>query len=148
MRASLQVPENLLQLYVENSPLALIQFNAELRIVAWSERATAMFGWTEDEVHGKTLDEFAFVHEDDHEHVAELFRSMADGPVNWNANTNRNRRRDSPRHRGPSDVRRARPVPGRARDCSVGELIYSAKKPCAPRAPSARYLRLGRSKYG
>ena len=60
MRASLHVPENLLQLYFENSPLALIQFNADLRIVAWSERATAMFGWTEDEVRGKTLEEFDY----------------------------------------------------------------------------------------
>jgi diguanylate cyclase (GGDEF)-like protein/PAS domain S-box-containing protein len=90
----LHVPENLLQLYVENSPLALIQFSPDLRITAWSERATAMFGWTEEEVRGKTLDEFGFVHEDDRAVVSALFAEMADGPVNWNANTNRNRRSD------------------------------------------------------
>ncbi len=52
---SLHVPENLLQLYVDNSPLALIQFDVDRHVVAWSERATAMFGWTEDDVRGKKL---------------------------------------------------------------------------------------------
>jgi diguanylate cyclase (GGDEF)-like protein/PAS domain S-box-containing protein len=94
VRTSLDVPENLLQLYVENSPLALIQFSTDLRIVAWSERATAMFGWTEDDVRGKTLDEFGFVHEDDRAGVAALFVDLAAGPVNWKANSNRNRRSD------------------------------------------------------
>ena len=90
----MQVPENLLQLYVDNSPLALIQFDVDLRIVAWSERATAMFGWTEEEVRGKTLGDFGFVHEDDRETVAAVFAELAAGPINWKANTNRNRRAD------------------------------------------------------
>jgi diguanylate cyclase (GGDEF)-like protein/PAS domain S-box-containing protein len=90
----LDVPENLLQLYVENSLLALIQFSPDLRITAWSERASAMFGWTEEEVIGKTLDELDFVHEDDRDGVAALFSELATGPVNWKANNNRNRRRD------------------------------------------------------
>jgi diguanylate cyclase (GGDEF)-like protein/PAS domain S-box-containing protein len=94
VRTSFQVPENLLQLYLDNSLLALIQFDTDLRIVAWSERATAMFGWTEDEVRGKTLAEFGFVHEDDRAGVAALFAELAIGPVNWKANNNRNRRRD------------------------------------------------------
>ena len=94
MRTSLDVPENLLQLYVENSPLALIQFDTDLRIVAWSERATAMFGWAEDDVRGKTMDEFGFVQEDDWAGVAKLFADLAGGPENWRANTSRNRRSD------------------------------------------------------
>jgi len=94
VRTSFHIPENLLQLYVEHIPLALIQLDAELRIVAWSERATAMFGWTEEEVRGKTLDEFALVCEDDRETVTAFFRDMANGPANWSTNTNRNRRRD------------------------------------------------------
>jgi diguanylate cyclase (GGDEF)-like protein/PAS domain S-box-containing protein len=94
VRTTPQVPENLLQLYVENSPLALIQFGLDLRIVAWSERAAALFGWTEDEVRGKTLDEFGFVHEDDRDGVSTMFAALADGPVNWEAHSNRNRRKD------------------------------------------------------
>jgi len=94
VRTSLHVPENLLQLYVENSPLALIQFSPDLRITAWSERATAMFGWSEDEVRGKTLDEFGFVYEDDRDGVAAMFAELAEGPVNWKAHSNRNRRKD------------------------------------------------------
>jgi diguanylate cyclase (GGDEF)-like protein/PAS domain S-box-containing protein len=94
VRTSLDVPEDLLQLYVENSPLALIQFDTDLRIVAWSERAAAMFGWTEDDVRGKMMDEFRFVHEADWNGVAALFHDLAGGPENWRANTNRNRCKD------------------------------------------------------
>ena len=94
MRTRPQVPENLLQLYLENSPLALLQFGLDLHIVAWSERAASMFGWTEDEVRGKTLDEFGFVHEDDRQGVSAMFAALADGPVNWQAHSNRNRCRD------------------------------------------------------
>jgi diguanylate cyclase (GGDEF)-like protein/PAS domain S-box-containing protein len=90
----LHVPENLLQLYVENSPLALIQFDTGWRVTAWSERATAMFGWLEADVLGKTLGEFGFVCDEDREGVTALFEELARGPVNWRANNNRNRCRD------------------------------------------------------
>ena len=91
---SLGVPENLLQLYVENSPLALIQFDGDRRVVAWSERATAMFGWTDDDVRGKKLDEFHFVVDEDRAGVNAIFEALARGPVSWQANDNRNRCRD------------------------------------------------------
>jgi diguanylate cyclase (GGDEF)-like protein/PAS domain S-box-containing protein len=88
------VPENLLQLYVENSLLAFIQFDADRNVVAWSDRATSIFGWTEDEVRGHPLDDFRMVVDEDRPGVEDLFASLARGPVNWQANNNRNRRRD------------------------------------------------------
>ncbi len=88
----MHVPENLLQLYVENGPLALIQFDTDWRVVAWSERATAMFGWVERDVAGKTLDEFGFVHEDDRADVNEIFRAIARGPEHWRAHKQAKRR--------------------------------------------------------
>jgi diguanylate cyclase (GGDEF)-like protein/PAS domain S-box-containing protein len=94
VHAFLHVPENLLQLYLENGPLALMAFGTDLRIIAWSERAGAMFGWTEDDARGKTLDELGLVHEDDRTAVAAIFVELANGPVNWKAGINRNRRRD------------------------------------------------------
>jgi diguanylate cyclase (GGDEF)-like protein/PAS domain S-box-containing protein len=90
----LQVPEQLLQLYVENSPLALIHFDPDGRIVAWSERATAMFGWTLDDVNGKTLDELGFVHADDRARAAALFADLAASMQLWTSGTLRNLRRD------------------------------------------------------
>ena len=91
---SLHVPENLLQLYVDNSPLALIQFDVDRCVVAWSERATALFGWTEDDVRGRKLDDFGFVPDEDIAGVESAFAALARGPVNWQANNNRNRRKD------------------------------------------------------
>ena len=91
---SLHVPENLLQLYVDNSPLALIQFDMDRNVVAWSERATAMFGWTEEDVLGRKLDDFDFTPAEDRPAIEDLFAALARGPVNWQANNNRNRHRD------------------------------------------------------
>ncbi len=91
---SLNVPENILQLYLENSLLALIQFDVERRVIAWSDRAAAMFGYSEDEVRGKRLDELNFVVEEDLAGVEAVFAALVTGPHNWQANDNRNRRRD------------------------------------------------------
>ena len=91
---ALPFPEAAFRLYVEHSPLALMLFDADLRVVGWSERATAMFGWTEDDVLGKPLAELDSILEDDRAQVAAFFGRLAAGPVAWRSNTTRNRCRD------------------------------------------------------
>ncbi len=41
-----------LKSHVDNSPLAVIEFDPEYRIVQWSKKAEAIFGWTAEEVLG------------------------------------------------------------------------------------------------
>ena len=91
---ALPFQEAAFRLYVEHSPLALMLFDADLRVVGWSERATAMFGWTEDDVLGKPLAELDSILEDDRPQVAAFFGRLAAGPVAWRSNTTRNRCRD------------------------------------------------------
>jgi PAS domain S-box-containing protein len=50
---------------VTNSPLAVIEFDPELRITAWTGAAEQVFGWEPGEVIGKKLNDWRFVHEDD-----------------------------------------------------------------------------------
>ena len=53
-----------LNYHINNSPLAVIEYDKDLRITFWSNRARDMFGWSEEEVLGKKATEF-LIHEDD-----------------------------------------------------------------------------------
>jgi PAS domain S-box-containing protein len=44
-----------LNFHIGNSPLAVVQFNGDLRVTSWSGRAEEMFGWSEAEVLGQDL---------------------------------------------------------------------------------------------
>jgi two-component system, cell cycle sensor histidine kinase and response regulator CckA len=73
-----------------NSPLALIEWDEQLRVTRWSKQAERIFGWSAVEVTGKTADQLGLVHEDDaalvHANVGEL---MAGVPFNTCSNRNR-----------------------------------------------------------
>jgi two-component system, chemotaxis family, CheB/CheR fusion protein len=48
---------------MEKTPLAVIEWGPDLRICRWSAEAERVFGWTAEEVLGKRLDEFPWVHD-------------------------------------------------------------------------------------
>ncbi|WP_133479705.1 sensor domain-containing protein [Cognatilysobacter segetis] len=50
-----------LQLHADNSPLATIEWDRDLRVSHWSHRAREMFGWREDEVLGRGPGAWPFV---------------------------------------------------------------------------------------
>ena len=50
--------------HINNSPLAVIEYDKDLKITFWSKRASDLFGWTEEEVSGKKVTEF-LIHKDD-----------------------------------------------------------------------------------
>jgi two-component system, NtrC family, sensor kinase len=79
---------------VESSPLAIIEWNADFRVSMWSQRATELFGWTEDEVRGVHPHEMALIHEEDEPLVVDLMRRLFSGEEPWVAYTLRNRRKD------------------------------------------------------
>lgn len=83
-----------LKWHVENSPLAVIEFDRDYRIIQWSKRAESMFGWTAAEVVGKKISELRWVHEDDLSKVETLSRDMFGGIHTTNVNVNRNYRKD------------------------------------------------------
>lgn len=92
--ANLEITLERLRSHVNNSPLAVIEFDPEYRIVQWSKRAEIMFGWTTKEVLGKKISDLRWVYEDDADRIAALSRDMFEGRQATNITENRNYRKD------------------------------------------------------
>lgn len=79
---------------LENSPLALIEWDSDYRIVRWTDGAKELFGWNADEALGRRIDEFRWVYEEDWPIVQQLMDNMIEGKRARNVNPNRNYRKD------------------------------------------------------
>jgi PAS domain S-box-containing protein len=95
-RAEQALKESLqrLKFHVENSPLAVVEFNKDFQIIHWSNKAERVFGWNSEEVLGKRVDQLRWVHEDDEQRVAALMADMLASRRTSNIHTNRNYRKD------------------------------------------------------
>jgi diguanylate cyclase (GGDEF)-like protein/PAS domain S-box-containing protein len=80
--------------HMENTPLAVIEWSAEVRVKRWSPQAQEIFGWTVDEVLGKRQSEFNLVHPDSLETVRSLTAELRDGRARRNRMLARNLTRD------------------------------------------------------
>ncbi len=60
--------------HIENTPLAVVEWTAELRVKRWSAHAEVIFGWGAREVKGRRSEEFGLVHADS----AEMVRAHVD----------------------------------------------------------------------
>ncbi|MCW6037836.1 PAS domain S-box protein [Spirulina subsalsa FACHB-351] len=76
--------------HVNNSPLAVIEWDEEMRVISWSKRAEEIFGWTEADVLGKRLDEWFFVYPEDWEKVQRTVNAIQDPHKAQNICHNRN----------------------------------------------------------
>ena len=65
--------------HMENTPLAVVEFDSELRIRRWSPQAAEIFGWSFADVRGKLTTDFPFIHHDSFEHVRALTRGLIEG---------------------------------------------------------------------
>jgi PAS domain S-box-containing protein len=83
-----------LHAHVNNSPLAAVEFDPEWRLVAWSEGAERMFGWSAAEILGKRIKDLRWVHEDDAVAVDALCADMIAGQRLRYNHVNRNYRKD------------------------------------------------------
>lgn len=83
-----------LQSHIDNSPLAVIEFDTEYRITYWSNKAESLFGWSAGEVIGKSIPDIRWVHEDDAARVAVLSAEMTAGVKTSNIHTNKSYRKD------------------------------------------------------
>jgi PAS domain S-box-containing protein len=62
--------------HLENTPLAVIEWDADSRVVRWTGQAEAVFGWPAAEVLGKRPFDWRLVHDDDAAAVERLMREM------------------------------------------------------------------------
>ncbi len=80
--------------HMENTPLAVIEWDADLRVKRWSAQAEGIFGWTAPEARGQTVQELEFIHGDSADIVRELITQLIDGTSRRNRMLSRNRTRD------------------------------------------------------
>ena len=79
-----------LAFHVENTPLAVIEWDNEFRVRRWSPKAQELFGWIAEEVHGKRFSEWHFVVPEDLERVNQLGHRQNQGQEQHNISRNRN----------------------------------------------------------
>jgi PAS domain S-box-containing protein len=83
-----------LNFHVENSPLAVIEWDREFRVSRWSDMAEKIFGWQATEVMGKRPSEWQFVFEEDAESVAKVMNRLISTEEQRNITSNRNYHQD------------------------------------------------------
>ncbi|MEG4346340.1 PAS domain S-box protein [Microcoleus sp. A003_D6] len=80
---------HLLWLNAANSPLAMVGWDEDFRIVEWSKRAEEIFGWTSDDMMGKQFGDLDLVCEEDREAVSAIELELAAGNGNTSINQNK-----------------------------------------------------------
>ena len=85
-----------LSYHVENTPLAVIEFNKDLFIKRWSKRAEEIFGWKVSEALEKNVydPDFPIIYEEDIPAVDTINEQLKKGIVNRNLSLNRNYTKD------------------------------------------------------
>jgi PAS domain S-box-containing protein len=77
---------------VDNTPLGVIEWDAQFVVTRWSGQAEKLFGWTAAEVIGKRIDEFPLLF-DDGEQVEAIMGQLLDPSSRFVVAQNRNRSR-------------------------------------------------------
>lgn len=79
-----------LAFHVENTPLAVIEWDQQFRVLRWSPAAERLFGWTAFEVLGKRFSDWNFVVADDVDAVNEVANRQNQGAEHHGISRNRN----------------------------------------------------------
>ena len=93
-RAELDRAYQQLTFHVENSPVAVVEWDSEFRVKRWSRQAEKIFGWKATEVLGKHPDEWQLVHPEDTENVSITMLKLLYGSEPRNVSENRNYTKD------------------------------------------------------
>src|ERR1035437_1257825 len=86
--------EERLRSHTDNSPMAVVEWSADLIITRWTGAAEKMFGWSAEEAIGKPITELPGICEEDLPIVQSVIQQLADGVSKHVFSTNRNRTRN------------------------------------------------------
>ena len=79
-----------LAFHVENTPLAVIEWDHEFKVLRWSPAAQKLFGWKSEEVLGKRFSDWEFVVPEDVEAVSQVAHRQDRGQEHHGISRNRN----------------------------------------------------------
>jgi PAS domain S-box-containing protein len=79
---------------LDNSPLAVVEWDNQFRVQRWSAQAESMFGWRAEEVMGKHIHDWRFVPDEDVQMVDLVLDQTQNGHDLHNVTRNRNYRKD------------------------------------------------------
>src|SRR4028119_1302533 len=83
-----------LNFHFENSPMAVVEWDRDFRVIRWSAGAERILGWKAEEMLGKSLTEIPFIFEEDLEAVAEVCQRLVYGEEPHIFSYNRNYTKD------------------------------------------------------
>lgn len=79
-----------LRFHMENSPMAVIEWDKNYIVRSWTGEAERMFGWSTEETVGKPLADLKMVFDDDLPAVKKNIAQLTDGAAQHHITTNRN----------------------------------------------------------
>ena len=79
-----------LAFHVENTPLAVIEWDHEFKVLRWSPAAQKLFGWKAEEVMGKRFSDWEFVVPEDYDVVNQVGHRQNQGQERHGISRNRN----------------------------------------------------------
>jgi diguanylate cyclase (GGDEF)-like protein/PAS domain S-box-containing protein len=85
---------NALTSHLANTPLAVIQLDSRRRVAQWTGRANEVFGWTDKEAIGRTLEELHIVDEEGRARFDQMLAGLGRGDENRFTVSMRNLRKD------------------------------------------------------
>ena len=84
----------MLSSHINNTPLAVLEWDRDFRLVRWSPQAENIFGWRAEEVLGMPLTGSQLTHEADRQSVVDLINRLMAGEEPRATGLNRNYRKD------------------------------------------------------
>ena len=84
----------MLSSHISNTPLAVLEWDRDLKLVRWSPQAQNIFGWSSEEVLGMPLTDNPLLHEDDTESIVGLVGRLMTGLEPRATGLTRNYRKD------------------------------------------------------
>lgn len=92
--AELQKAYQQLSLLVDNSPLAILEWDSEFRLQRWSKQAEKIFGWKAEELLNKHPWDWQFIYGKDAHRINDILHRLLDGTIQRTVDTNCNYTKD------------------------------------------------------
>ena len=92
--AALRESEERLRHHLENTPLAVVEWDSAFVVTRWAGEAEAMFGWSAAETVGRPMMELGLIHEEDLPIVESTMAKLTDGKNPGVVGANRNVTKD------------------------------------------------------